>query len=43
MSTLSTDLAAVEGTLEESNVFDYGINWNGPSRMTLFWKDRIVL
>ena len=26
----TTDLAAVEGTLEES---DYGIDWYGPSRM----------
>ena len=33
MSTLSTDLAAVEGTLEESNYSDYGIDWYGPSRM----------
>ena len=29
----TTDLAAVEGTLEESNISDYGIDWYGPSRM----------
>ena len=33
MSTLSTDLAAVERTLEESNYSDYVIDWFGPSRM----------
>ncbi|KAL5497033.1 hypothetical protein EMCRGX_G013427 [Ephydatia muelleri] len=33
MSTLNSDLAAVEGSLEESSISEYGIDWTGPCRM----------
>ena len=33
MSTLSSDLAAVEGILEESSISEYGIDWTGPCRI----------
>ena len=33
MTPLSSDLAAVEGILEESSISEYGIDWTGPCQI----------